>query len=139
MQVNNLEDQQRKLYLLLISIMIISFVLLIKDSIEMYNNIKNWEIGLLVISPIYETCLKWEFYTKTAFLCFSIYLYFSCICITILALGLERFEEKYLRTCKKFNYLVLGSYMFAFCFLGLVNWSNVVYECDKKNLGNKVL
>ena len=139
MQDNEHENEERGHYLVQIFLMIISFVLLVVDSIEMYNTIKTWEIGLLIISPIYDNCLKWELYTKTVFLCFSLCLNLSCVCLTILLLDIEKFIEKYLSSYLYFNYMVFGPYMLAFCFLGLVNWGSVVYICDKQNLGNKVL
>jgi hypothetical protein len=100
----------------------------------------NWHYGMLISKPIFETCIKWELYTKTVFAFFSFLGAVSAFTLTMfLIIDTNWFADKILSTFLYFNYLIFGPYMMGFSIIGLANWNNVVYVCDKQNLNNKII
>jgi hypothetical protein len=129
-----MEDEDRGAFFTLFLLLIISFFLVLVDSLEMYNVINSWSYGVTILGDSFESCVKWELYTKTAFGAFSLLGAISAFILTIFILiDSYWFAEKILHSFLWFNYLVFGPYMLGFCIIGFYNWSNVAYVCDKQN------
>jgi len=124
------------LYILLVT----SLILVMIDTFEFIQIIKNW--GNLNSMPynVFETCFKWEFYAKTIFCIYSLMGALSAfILIKFLIFNANYFIEKFLPTYRVFNYIIFGPYLLGFSLLGLYNWNDVVFVCDKQNLKIKIL
>jgi hypothetical protein len=124
----------------LILLLVLSFILVFVDTLELYQLTVSWQYGVSIISPVFESCIKWELYTKTIFCVFSFLGAISSFILTLfLLISSNWFAEKILSTFLYFNYLIFGPYMLGFCILGFMNWNNVVFTCDRQNYSNKVL
>lgn len=133
------ENEDRGQNITLVLLLLISFILLFVDSLELYGLIQNWEFGTSVISPIFESCIKWELYNKSIFSIFSFLGAVSAFMLTLfLLINSTYFAENILATFLYFNYVVFGPYMLGFCILGFINWNNVVYQCDRQSFNNKL-
>lgn len=123
----------------LLLLLFISVILVLVDGMELYHIIINWEYGMKIITPIFESCIKWELYTKTVFAIFSLLGAFSSVSLVIfLLVDTNWFADKILTTFLYFNYMIFGPYMLGFTIIGFANWNNVVYTCDKQNFNNKI-
>ncbi len=132
---NNQSGIDYTLYLLLI----ISSILLLVDLIELYRVILNWQYGLQLSPYQFETCIRWDLYTKTTFSVFSILGAISSFSlVACLLIDQNIFTEKILTSFLYFNYLIFGPYMLGFCIIGISNWNNVVKTCDRQNYKNMV-
>jgi len=124
------------LYLMLF----ISIILVAVDTLEVYHLVIAWGGEMKIQGPLFETCLKWELMTRTSFCIFSLASAISAMILTfLLTSNPDYFIEKLLSTYLYFNYLVFGPILLGFCLLGIMNWGNVMYSCDRKNIGNKIL
>ena len=124
------------LYILLIT----SSIFIIVDTLEFIQIIKYW--GRINAVPLntFESCVKWEFYTKTVFCVYSLLGAVSAfILILMLFSNTNFFLEKYTKTFRYFNYILFGPYMLGFSIMGIYNWRNVLFVCDKKNNEDKFL
>ena len=100
--------------------------------------ILNWQYGTLIITTAFDSCIKWELYTKTAFAIFSLFGALSSLIISaFLIIDTNWFISKGMTSFLYFNYLVFGPYMLGFATLGIIKWTNVAYVCDKQNFNHK--
>jgi hypothetical protein len=134
------ENDERGQNFTLILLLLLSFILVFVDSLELIQLTVSWEIGVGIISPVFDSCIKWELYTKTVFCIFSFLAAISSFILTLfLLINSAWFADKILSTFLYFNYLIFGPYMLGFCFIGFLNWNNVVFTCDRQNYNNKIL
>lgn len=129
-----MEEDERNEQFTLFLLLIICFFLVIVDLLEMNDIIHSWNYGVTIIGETYESCIKWELYTKTAYGLFSLLGATSAFILTAFIL-VDRywFLKRVMHSFLWFNYLIFGPYMLGFCLIGFYNWNNVVYSCDKSN------
>lgn len=133
------ENEDRGQNFTLLLLLFISFILVLVDSLEIYHVVLNWEYGMMITTPIFESCIKWELFAKTIFALFSLFGALSAFTLTVfLLIDTNWFADKILSTFLYFNYLIFGPYMLGFSVLGMINWTKVIYICDKQNLNNKI-
>lgn len=124
------------LYLLLF----ISITLVAVDTIEIVSLVKAWSEDFHINPDLFKSCIKWELIVKT---CFTFFSFFGAISALVLSLMLftdyEFLNQKLLSPYLHGNYFIFGPFMLAFCLMGLFNWSNVVYTCEKRNFESKEL
>ena len=134
------EDESSSTDITLIFLLVVSGVLVAVDMMEIYSILQNWRYSLLVISPIFENCLKWELYTKSIFGIFSTLAALSALILSFgLLLNTEKFVNKFLDSFLYYNWLLFGPYMLSFSIIGIFHWNQVVYICDKNNLNDKII
>ena len=119
--------------------MIICIVLVGIDSIELirlsndWSHIKAWSMTKL------EGCIRVELITKTAFAVFSLLSAIAALTLTIfLTINTELFLQKILAAYLNLVYAVFGPIMLGFTIIGLANWNDVAFTCDKTNPQNKI-
>jgi hypothetical protein len=123
----------------LVLLFIISGVLLLIDSIEIYKFIQNFQI-LKGNVLLFETCFKWEILTKAVFAFFSFCAAFSAMILTLgLLINVEFFINKLLDTFLYFNFLIFGPFMLTFSVLALIYIDNTIFTCDKSGGNIKLI
>lgn len=119
--------------------LIICVILLTVDSIEIWRISNAWSIIHKFDRYLFDKCMKSELVMKTVFAVFSFLAAISAFVLTILiAINLEYFIQKLLAPYIQINYIIFGPSMLGFCIFGFMNWSEVVYQCDRKSMQNKV-
>jgi hypothetical protein len=118
--------------------MIICVVLVTLDSIDIYrisnswSHIQNWSMYQ------FEQCIKTELTTKTVFAAFSLLSAIAALLLTIfLLINVEFFVNKLFTAYLNMIYSIFGPLMLAFSILGLINWNDVVFSCDRNNPQHK--
>jgi len=136
-----MEDAQSSRCSLLI-FLLISGILSFVNAIEFYNLVTHWNDGLLIFSPLFEECIRYELLMKTVFSFFSLFASFSAFLVTsLLIINPLFFIDKLSSSILSCNYFVFGPILLAFSILGILNIENIIYSCDKNNIdyNNKVL
>jgi len=132
MEENNTSDFT--LYILLS----VSGLLVVIDGLELLHIIYNWQYGFMVIVPIFEKCIKYELISKTVFSIYSFTAAFSAFSLTLFLLAAEHFFiTKFVITYLQINYFLFGPLMAALSLIGIYNWEEMVYVCDKNNFNVK--
>lgn len=125
----------------LLIFLLISGVLSFVNAIEFFNFIAHWNGGVVIFSPLFEECIRFELIMKSVFSFFSLFASFSAFMVTgLLILNSDYFLEKLSPSFLNINYYVFGPIMFAFSSLGILNIDSIMYSCDKNNVDytNKV-
>lgn len=125
----------------LLIFLIISGVLSFVNAIEFYNFIAHWNGGLVIFSPLFEECIRFELIMKSVFSFFSLFASFSAFLVTsLLIINTNFFIEKLSPSFLNCNYFIFGPGLLAFSLLGIFNIDSIMYSCDKNNVdyNNKV-
>ena len=122
------------LYLMLV----ICVILVSLDSLELYRLGMNWShIQSYGKSP-FGSCIRNELITKTIFGFFSLLSGISALLLTIfLMIDVEIFIRKFFSAYLNMIYSIFGPIMLGFSILGLVNWDDIVYICDRSDPRDK--
>jgi hypothetical protein len=118
--------------------MVICVVLVALDSLELYRIGTNWSHMNTWSMTRFESCIKNELITKTVFAVFSLLSGIGALLLTIfLSVNTEFFLQKIFAAYMNMVYSIFGPIMLGFSILGLINWNNVAFTCDRTNPDNK--
>jgi hypothetical protein len=120
----------------LIFLLIISLALVALDVVELSKVVKNFELAKTTEN--FETCLKYEYFTKGTFGLFSFLAAVSAVVLTFgLLVNAEIFIQKFMDTFLYLNYLIFGPYMLAMTVLGMMQLEHTMFICDKTDPSHK--
>ena len=111
------------------------------DLLEVYFSFLNLNRAIKLIDlSLFEECYKYHILSQMGF---TIFATFSGISAFIMSLGLlanyNLFVNKFLDTFMYMNYMIFGPLLLSASLLGCFYFSEVVYNCDKKNSNTKFL
>jgi hypothetical protein len=119
--------------------MIICVVLVGIDSIELFRLGNDWSRINAWSMTKFQSCITIELITKTTFAIFSLLSAIAALALTIfITINTELFLQKILAAYLNLVYAVFGPIMLGFAILGLANWNDVAFTCDKSNPQNKI-
>jgi hypothetical protein len=114
--------------------MTICAVLVALDSIEIYRLSNSWAHVHNWSASKYEDCIKNELITKTVFAAFSLLSGIAALLLTIfLVISVDYFINKIFAAYLNMVYSIFGPLMLGFSLLGLINWNEVVFTCDRND------
>ena len=120
-------------------ILIISMILLVIDSIELYRVIESWNINSKFSPALFAKCLQTPLITRVAF---SIYSIITAFCISFMALCLvidvDYFITKLLSPYLKMIYHCFGPILLTFTIVAFHFWKDVAFTCAGNDTNNKV-
>jgi hypothetical protein len=123
-------------------VFILSLLLVSMDIFEFYfEYMRLKEMSVKFDAWLFEECIKYHALSQMFFTFFAT---FAGISATFMSMGLlinyEFFSYKVIDTFLYYNYLIFGPYLLAACTLGFMNYEEVLYNCDSRQLtGKKVL
>ena len=119
----------------MVLILLICLLLQAVDLLEIVQLISKWEKAIEIGEEQYERCLKWDFATRV---CFSIFSLLSSVSgffvVLIILFAAEQTENIFYSKYIELNKLVFGPFLLGFCTVGLLNWNEIMYVCDKTML-----
>lgn len=137
-----MEENQETSRVALKIVFILSLLLVSMDIFEFYfEYIRLKEMSVKFDAWLFEECIKYHALSQMFFTFFAT---FAGISATFMSMGLlinyEFFSYKVIDTFLYYNYLIFGPYLLAACTLGFINYEEVLYNCDSRQLtGKKVL
>jgi hypothetical protein len=134
-----MEDQNLSNNFTLYLLLLMSLLFVAVDFLELSRVTKNWELKTSMDNQVFEQCIKHPLLAKMAFSIFSLLSAISATVLTLcLAISVDFFTEKGIKSYIHMNYVLFGPYMLGFCILGLINWDNIMYLCDRHDFNIKV-
>ena len=122
-------------------VLILSIILVTMDIMEVYYTFINLDKAISVLElNIFQHCYKYHILSQMVF---TIFATFSGLSALIMSLGLlynyEFFVNKALECFMYLNYMIFGPFLLAACMLGYLNYSDVLYNCERLNLYRKYI
>lgn len=118
--------------------MTICVVLVALDSTELSSISNTWSHAHNWGMSQYENCIKHELITKTVFTVFSLLSGIAALLLTIfLIIDVEYFVNKLFAAYLNMIYSIFGPLMLGFSLLGLINWNDIVFICNKNDPQHK--
>lgn len=112
-------------------VLFISLCLLSTNIIDLLSIIEDWKNFQHMDYYLFETCLKFPLFTRTIFSGFSILTSLGIICLTLLiVVNIEFFISKISKLFFQFVLFIFGPLLLGFCIIGMINWNELVYQCD---------
>jgi hypothetical protein len=132
MENNEVRTGQITIYLLIS----LSAILVLIDTIEIFQLIQAWEKSLTLSKSIFNSCLKWELIFRTA----SSFLSF-CAALSAILMSLGVLFHTYGYQVKDFFsilfhylYMIFGPLMCGLSILAIFNFTSVFNVCEKTNI-----
>jgi len=119
-----------------ILIFLVSGILVIVDSIEIYVSFKEFHLyGISLDYYVFEKCVKYHMITKIVFSLFSLLAGLSAFLISGLLLINNNFVlEKLIKTFFYWSYLLFGPYFFVVSVIAFWHLNEIAYICDSKDI-----
>lgn len=131
-----MDENQDQSQVALKIVFILSLLLVSMDIFEIYlayNHLKYTSQTIDV--DVFETCIKYHIIAKMFFILFAAFAGLSaCIMSLGLLINYSFFAVKFIDTFLYWNYLFFGPYLLAVCSLGYLNFDNIAFNCDPKDI-----
>ena len=132
------EDRRDNMNIFYIFLLVISLILFAADFLELYQLITQWHIGLKLDIRVFQECVKFQLFFKTAFVFFNLIIStFTLILVIFLMKSTEFLINKILPAIMDTVAVIFGPYLLVLCLLGIHYWDYSVYTCEKHNIKQK--
>jgi hypothetical protein len=122
-------------------VLMLSIILVFMDIMEVYFSYQNLDKAMKVLEfALFEECYKYHILSQ---MIFTVFATFSGLSAFLMSFGLlinyDLFISKFLDTFMYLNYMIFGPFLFGASMLGCMYFSEVVYNCERGNVGDKYM
>ena len=122
-------------------VLVLSLLLVSMDFLEIYFSFEHLKDASIKFDPvIFENCIKYHLLSQIVFTSFATFAGLSAFFMSFgLLINYEFFSMKMLDTFLYWNYIIFGPYLLAACILGYINFSEIAFNCDRRDISQKYI
>ena len=122
-------------------VLVLSLLLVTMDFLEIYFSFEHLkEAATKFEALVFENCIKYHLLSQIVFTLFATFAGLSAFFMSLgLLVNYEFFSLKILETFLFWNYIIFGPYLLSACILGYINFSDIAFNCDRRDISQKYI